>query len=76
MLAVAGGGMPVRPGRGGIGMSLGAIDCSDCAEAFGFRRVDPAVEPRVDPPYFSSNSCVELYLVAVFSFSIVASRSF
>lgn len=28
------------------------------------------------PPYFSSSCCVELYLVAVFSFSIVCARSF
>lgn len=68
--------MPVRLCCGGSGMCLGAVDCSDCVDVLDFRRFDPAVEPRVDPPYFSSNSCVELYLVAVFSFSIVASRSF
>ena len=28
------------------------------------------------PPYFSSSCCVVLYLVAVFSLSIVLSRSF
>lgn len=66
MFAVGGGGSPVRC-AGGCGLAcLGfwdsALGLEDCLGD--------------SPPYFSSNCCVELYLVAILSFSIVSSRCF
>jgi hypothetical protein len=67
MLAVGGGAIPVRGPWGGAGFCGPPDFLRDAAEgeAFCFG----------EDPYFSSNSCVELYLVAALSLSIVASRS-
>lgn len=69
IFAVGGGAIPVRccgvPGLPCAAMDLRLpVACGDDLALGG------------DPPYFSSSCCVLLYFVAVFSFSMAASRCF
>lgn len=64
IFAVGGGGRPVR----WVGVPCGVTFRLGCACPF------EGVDFGVAPLYLSRSCCVELYFVAILSFSIVASR--